>query len=235
MHSLLNIGQLHHFEDSLTDDLDTILNDFKTTIEKTLVEKPKTMLIKRQRILPDSVKSTMAPEDRTILRLHVDTLYAQMNKLEQRRALTQAITFARSNKSLTKSNVGTNEWKIAKLRRYQIEIHRKYTLSLLCLIFFFIGAPLGAIIRKGGLGMPVIMSVLLFLIYYVISMTGEKFVREDILPPYTGMWISTTILIPVSVLLTYKAANDSVIMNIETYFLWAKNFRKKVQKLQRKR
>jgi lipopolysaccharide export system permease protein len=103
------------------------------------------------------------------------------------------------------------------------------------MIFFFIGAPLGAIIRKGGLGLPVIVSVLLFLIYYVIAMTGEKFVREDILPPFAGMWISTFILIPVSILLTYKAANDSVIMNVETYFLWAKNFWQRLQKRHRRR
>ncbi len=85
--------------------------------------------------------------------------YAELNKLEKRRAISQAINFARSNKSVTTSNVGTAEWKIGRLRRYQIEIHRKFTYSLLCLIFFFIGAPLGAIIRKGGLGMPVIVSV----------------------------------------------------------------------------
>lgn len=228
--SMLNIGQLHHFEDSLTMDLDTILNDFQRTIERTLVDKPKTMLIKRRRILPDSVRAAMDRDTMTVEMLHVDTLYSQLSKLEQRRAITQAITYARSNKSITKSNVGTNEWKISKLRRYQIEIQRKYTLSLLCLIFFFIGAPMGAIIRKGGLGMPVIVSVLLFLIYYVISMTGEKFVREDILPPFVGMWISTFILIPVSILLTYKAANDSVIMNVETYFLWAKKMWQRVQK-----
>jgi lipopolysaccharide export system permease protein len=83
--------------------------------------------------------------------------------------------------------------------------------------------------------MPVIVSVLLFLIYYVISMTGEKFVREDILPPFAGMWISTFILIPISVLLTYKAANDSVIMNVETYFLWAKNLWQRLQKSQGRR
>jgi lipopolysaccharide export system permease protein len=234
-YSMLNIGQLHHFEDSLLMDLDTVLNVFHSTIENTLVDKPKTMLIRRARVLPDTVKAAMDPEDMMVLHLHVDTLFAQLNKLEQRRAITQAITYARSNKSITKSNVGTNEWKISKLRRYQIEIQRKYTLSLLCLVFFFIGAPLGAIIRKGGLGMPVIVSVLLFLIYYVISMTGEKFVREDIIPPFAGMWISTFILIPVSVLLTYKAANDSVIMNAETYFLWAKNFWQKLQKSRRTR
>jgi lipopolysaccharide export system permease protein len=72
--------------------------------------------------------------------------------------------------------------------------------------------------------MPVIVSVLLFIIYYIISMTGEKFVRESIIPPFLGMWISTAILVPVSIWLTIKAANDSVILNIETYFVWWKKW-----------
>jgi lipopolysaccharide export system permease protein len=234
-YSMLNIKQLRHFEDSLIGDLDTLFLDFSRTIDKTLTDKSKTILIKRSRVLPDSVKAQTKPEDMTILKLHVDTLYAQLSRLEKRRALAAAINFARANKSVTTSNAGSSDWKIAKLRRYQIEIHRKYTLSLLCLIFFFIGAPLGAIIRKGGLGLPVIVSVLLFLIYYVISMMGEKFVRENILPPFVGMWISTIILIPISILLTYKAANDSVIMNVDTYFIWAKKLITGTRKLFRRR
>ena len=78
--------------------------------------------------------------------------------------------------------------------------------------------------------MPVIVSVLIFLIYYVISMMGEKFVRENILPPFMGMWISTFVTVPVSIWLTYKAANDSVIMNIETYFTWFKKITQRVRK-----
>ncbi len=234
-YSMLNIDQLHHFEDSLSQDLDTVLLMFHTTIQKTLVEKPKQMLIQRQRIVPDSLKSVRSVEELDIMQLHVDSMFKELSVLEQRRALTQSINFARSNKSVTSSNVGTTDWKLAKLRRYQIEIQRKYTLSLLCLIFFFIGAPLGAIIRKGGLGMPVIVSVLMFLIYYVISMTGEKFVRENILPPFAGMWISTFILVPISILLTYKAANDSVIMNVDSYFLWAKKIWQRSQKFFRRK
>jgi lipopolysaccharide export system permease protein len=105
----------------------------------------------------------------------------------------------------------------------------------LCLIFFFIGAPLGAIIRKGGLGVPVIVSVMLFLAYYIISMMGEKVVRENILPPFAGMWLSTFLLIPMSIWLTIKAANDSVIMNVETYFLWAKKLVQGTQKFFRRK
>ena len=170
-----------------------------------------------------------------VVSVHVDSAYARLNKLEQRRAISQAINFARSNKGLTTSHANTADYKLSKLRRYQIEIHRKYTYSLLCLIFFFIGAPLGAIIRKGGLGVPVIVSVMLFLAYYVISMMGEKVVREDVLPPFAGMWLSTFLLIPMSIWLTIKAANDSVIMNVDTYFLWAKKLVQGTQKFFRRK
>ena len=233
-YQMLNISQLNHFEDSLQGDLGLLVNEFHATIDQTLVRKSKNIMIKRSRILPDSLKAARERE-MEVVRVHVDTAYAQLSKLEQRRALTQAINFARSNKGLTTSHANTSDWKLSKLRRYQIEIHRKYTYSLLCLIFFFIGAPLGAIIRKGGLGVPVIVSVMLFLIYYVISMMGEKVVRENVIPPGAGMWVSTFLLIPVSIWLTIKAANDSVIMNVETYFLWAKKLVQGAQKFFRRR
>ena len=229
-YSMLNLSQLHHFDDSLTEEIDIILEKFETTIDKSLTGKPKALLIDKSVLKPDSVRKSIAPEDFRIQQVQVDSAWSELNKLERRRAISQAINYARSNKSVATSNVGTADWKWSRLRRYQIEIQRKFTLSLLCLIFFFIGAPLGAIIRKGGLGMPVIVSVLLFLTYYIISMTAEKFVRESILPPSVGMWISTFILVPVSIWLTYKAANDSVILNIETYFIWFKKMTKGIRK-----
>jgi lipopolysaccharide export system permease protein len=230
-YSMLNLSQLHHFDDSLTQDLGLILDQFQNTVEKSLTGKPKGVLIKPDvRQEPDTLQEGSPPGEIRIQPVNVDSAFAELNKLERRRAISQAINFARGNKSITTSNVGTADWKLARLRRYQIEIHRKYTYSLLCLIFFFIGAPLGAIIRKGGLGMPVIVSVLLFLIYYVISMIGEKFARESLIPPFAGMWISTIILVPVSIWLTYKAANDSVILNIETYFTWLKKLNLRFRK-----
>ncbi|TFH24903.1 MAG: YjgP/YjgQ family permease [Bacteroidia bacterium] len=232
---MLNISQLNHFEDSLREDFGLLVDNFHATMDMTLVRKSKNIMIKRSRILSDSLKASVNEEGKEVVRVHVDSAYAQLNKLEQRRALTQAINFARSNKGLTTSHANTADWKLSKLRRYQIEIHRKYTYSLLCLIFFFIGAPLGAIIRKGGLGVPVIVSVMLFLAYYIISMMGEKVVRENILPPFAGMWLSTFLLIPMSIWLTIKAANDSVIMNVETYFLWAKKLVQGTQKFFRRK
>ncbi|MBR4845560.1 MAG: LptF/LptG family permease, partial [Bacteroidaceae bacterium] len=93
----------------------------------------------------------------------------------------------------------------------------KITLSLACLIFFFIGAPLGAIIRKGGLGMPVIISVILFIFYYVIENTGSKMAREGELVMWFGVWVSTMVLAPLGTWLTYKANHDSVVFNMDVY------------------
>jgi lipopolysaccharide export system permease protein len=229
-YSMLNLQQLNHFDDSLSEDIGGILDKFQNTIDKSLTGKTKAILINTTPPHADSVKKKPEAQDMRIQPIHVDSALAELNKLEKRRAISQAINFARSNKSVTTSNVGTAEWKTARLRRYQNEIHRKFTYSILCLIFFFIGAPLGAIIRKGGLGAPVIVSVLLFLIYYIISMIGEKFARENIMPSFIGMWMSTFIFIPVSIWLTNKAANDSVILNIETYFTWFKKLNLRVQK-----
>ncbi len=103
------------------------------------------------------------------------------------------------------------------INKHDMERHRKFTLSIAVLIFFFIGAPLGAIIRKGGLGMPVVVSIMLFIAYYIISMTGEKSAREDVWQMFTGMWFSSFVFFPIGVWLSYKAGTDSAIMSAETY------------------
>jgi lipopolysaccharide export system permease protein len=106
------------------------------------------------------------------------------------------------------------------IRNYQIDFHKKFTLSAACLVFFLIGAPLGAIIRKGGLGIPAVISILLFVVYYVISISSEKFVKEDVMNIFLGMWSACIALLPVGIFLTYKATTDSSIFNTETYILF---------------
>ena len=102
-------------------------------------------------------------------------------------------------------------------RRYQGEWQRKFSLSFACLMLFFVGAPLGAIIRKGGLGTPMVISVLIFVFYYVISITGEKFARDGSLTPFLGMWASTFIVLPIGIFLTWQATHESALMNMDTY------------------
>ena len=107
------------------------------------------------------------------------------------------------------------------ITKHEIERHRKFTLSFACLIFFFIGAPLGAIIRKGGLGMPVVISVIMFIIYYIIDNTGYKMVKEGLWLSYQGMWLSSFVLLPIGIFLTYKAVVDASILDTEQYIkLW---------------
>jgi lipopolysaccharide export system permease protein len=110
------------------------------------------------------------------------------------------------------------------LSKHQIEWQRKFTLSFACLILFFIGAPLGAIIRKGGLGMPVVVSVFFFVIYHIISISGEKFAREGVIPAWKGMWLSAAILLPVGVFLTYKATRDSALFEGDAYTKFIRRF-----------
>lgn len=103
------------------------------------------------------------------------------------------------------------------LRKHMIEWHRKIVLSLACLVLFLVGAPLGSIIRKGGLGTPLIFAILFFMIYYFTSTTGEKMAKEDTITPLSGMWLATSVLLPIGLFLTYKALNDAPVLNREFY------------------
>ncbi len=109
-----------------------------------------------------------------------------------------------------------------RIRGFMIEINRKFTLAVSCMVLFFIGAPLGAIIRKGGLGLPVVMSVLFFLVYHIISTIGEKSVKQGSLAPSIGMWVAIFTLAPLGAFLTYKATADSVLFDIDYYKRWFK-------------
>ena len=132
-------------------------------------------------------------------------------------AITSALDQARNNKQ----QIDQNNTMHTRLKRYinqhDQERYRKFTWSIACVIFFFIGAPLGAIIRKGGLGMPVVVSILLFISYYVVTIIGEKFARDDVWVMANGMWLSSLVFLPFGLFLTYKAVNDSGLLSTETY------------------
>jgi lipopolysaccharide export system permease protein len=100
---------------------------------------------------------------------------------------------------------------------YEIEWHKKLTLSLACVVLFMIGAPLGSIIRKGGLGTPLVFAIAFFMVYYFSSTSGEKFAKEGSWGMIPGMWFSFLILIPIGVFLTYKAMNDSQVFSKDFY------------------
>jgi lipopolysaccharide export system permease protein len=147
----------------------------------------------------------------------------------QARAINQAMT--------VKGNIGLlSEDYIAKtnsLRLHEIEWHRKFTLSVACLVLFLIGAPLGSIIRKGGLGTPLVFAIIFFVIFHLFNTFGEKFVKSNSASPLVGMWLSTFILIPIGIFLTYKAMGDSQLFNQEFYYRSFKQLRVFIAKFKR--
>ena len=154
----------------------------------------------------------------------MDSLYNTFTLQEKVKISKSALSYARNAKNLVANSQQSLEYKIEHLRRYEIEWHLKFTLSFACLLFMFIGAPLGAIIRKGGLGLPLIISVFFFILYYVLSLTGEKLVRESIMLDYQGMWMTSAFFLIIGSFVTYKATTDSSLFNMDTY----SNFIKKI-------
>lgn len=112
------------------------------------------------------------------------------------------------------------------LRLHLMTWHEKITMSIACLVLFMIGAPLGSIIRKGGIGLPMIFAVIFFVIFFLLNNFGRKFVRQDVMQPISGMWMATFVLVPIGIFLTYKAMNDSQLFNMEYYKRLFKKFQK---------
>ncbi len=156
--------------------------------------------------------------------MNLDSLFRVQRATTKIKVLDWATNYARASQSYLKDSGTRMERKFKELNRYKIAWHQKFSLSFACLIFFFIGAPLGAIIRKGGFGMPVVVSIFIFILYYIISLTGLKFAREGIIPVWEGMWASSFILLPMGIFLTYKATTDSGLLSKEAYM----NFVKKI-------
>ncbi|MCF8298904.1 MAG: LptF/LptG family permease [Saprospiraceae bacterium] len=152
---------------------------------------------------------------------------SNFNKTEKINIIESALNSARNINShidWTKSDLEANTRYISK---HKIEWHRKFALSFACFVLFFIGAPLGAIIRKGGLGLPVVVSVIFFVIFHIISITGEKAAKEGVIDPIYGMWLASAVLLPIGIFLTIKATTDSALLDTDS---WKKFFMKLIGK-----
>lgn len=149
--------------------------------------------------------------------VNVDSVFHGMSSASELNNLDRALSQLRRQKQDYEFKGLTIADDRKTIVRHGIEMHKKFTLSIACLVFFFIGAPLGAIIRKGGLGMPLVISVLLFIVYYIIDNTGNKLARDQRLAVWEGMWLSTAVLLPLGIFVTYKAVNDSAVFNKDAY------------------
>ena len=148
----------------------------------------------------------------------LDTLQALvMTTLQKEDIIERALQNANNIKRISTNNVDDAGSQRELRNKYLVEWHRKFTLAASCILLFFIGAPLGAIIKKGGFGLPLVISILLFILYYVIGIFGEKLVFQGTLPAALGMWLSMLILLPLAIFLTYKASRDSQLFDADAY------------------
>lgn len=132
-------------------------------------------------------------------------------------AIERALQNANNIKRISTNNLDDSASQREMRAKYLVEWHRKYTLAISCILLFFIGAPLGAIIKKGGFGLPLVISLLLFILYYVMGIFGEKLVKQGAIQPILGMWLGLIVFFPLAIFLTYKASTDSQLFDAEAY------------------
>jgi lipopolysaccharide export system permease protein len=149
--------------------------------------------------------------------------YLAAQSLQKQRLIREsALSMARSADSFMESKINEEQNHLGSMAKYDVERHKKFTVSFACIILFFVGAPLGAIVRKGGFGMPVVISVILFIIYHVVTITLEKMVLEGKLNVVPGMWTSQFVFLPIGLWLSFKAANDSPLFEASRWRLAAR-------------
>ncbi len=166
-------------------------------------------------------------KDSIIKKANSDTAYAGqvIPELNKRSVRDRTYNMVNDMKSALLFSISDSKERNKEYRHLRLELHRKFSLSFACLILFFIGAPLGSIIRKGGLGMPLVVAIIFFIIFHLLNTFGEKFVKEGLTSPFFGMWLAVIVLAPVGVFFTYKAMNDSQLFNKEYYYRFFKKVR----------
>ena len=202
-----SLKKISHDIDSINCEYDSIGRTFYNEERNTLYSLPTTSKM-------DSIKA-----DKMALSSNIDfdTIYGRLTISKKQAAIKQALSRVQMGVSDLEMKAMITSEGDKNIRRHQIEVINKFVLSLSCIIFFFIGAPLGAIIRKGGLGIPVIISVIVFIVYYIFDNSGSKMARDGMWTVWFGKSIATAVLAPLAIFFTYKGNNDSVVFNMEAY------------------
>lgn len=199
---MLNRSELTERQDSLKKSLDSLNKGTKMNVDvyykQNSVAKGYTKIKAKPKVFKGSALTAIPKNDRVTV-------------------LQSAFDQAETIKQVVSNRLIDHDFKVKEIIKAQVEYQRKYTLAASCLLLFFIGAPLGAIIRKGGLGLPVVIAVVFFLVYHIISTVAEKSAKEGSLDPIFGMWTAVIVLTPLGIFLTYKATVDSAIFDIDSY------------------
>lgn len=209
---MLNLEQLSSARDSLTEKLNNAKDKVDNRIRREGLYHYVKFAENTEPEQPDISQDTIVMND-TI----PDNFLSEYPLNEQESLISLALSSTRRSKNQVEFNGKSINRQEKLIKKHEVEWHRKFTLSVACIVLFFIGAPLGAIIRRGGLGLPLVVSVLFFVTYHVISITGEKYAEAGILPVYEGMWLATFILLPLGIFLTLKATTDAPLLDVESW------------------
>jgi lipopolysaccharide export system permease protein len=189
---MMSVKQLDQAIDSLKVLIDTVENQYAQN----------TLRLTHKRVAADS--STIAAPI---------GLFDMADEGGRRKAVSWAKENTRKSKELLQRQIDELKSRDKNVNRHKIEWHRKFFLAVVCLVLFFIGAPLGAIIRKGGIGIPTLIALGLFVVYQLLTMAGERMAKNQFIEPWLGMWISTVVLLPLSIWITHKAMKESALMD----------------------
>lgn len=204
---MLNLAQLQKSIDSLNIQLDERKEKYSSAFRFSSINNK----FQNSEELP-IIDSTLIAED---------SGFRILNKNSLGKIKTNALSSALTKTKTITNTLRDRENRELRIRKHRVTFYEKFTLSFACLVLFFVGAPLGAIIRKGGLGLPVVVSVVFFIIFHIITITGKKYVLAGVLEPMIGMWIASASLLPLGIFLTYKATTDAPLLDADS---WRKKF-----------
>jgi lipopolysaccharide export system permease protein len=232
-HRMMNVQQLGTRIDSLTDYITGRKDKLYQYIEPYFYIPNDNLVVGDSSVteridqLLNRVKNATRPEAKAVVQTN---LAAKQNKQIRSKpvpkqgrkdlhelTVERALQNANNIKRISTNNLDDSASQREMRAKYLVEWHRKYTLAISCILLFFIGAPLGAIIRKGGFGLPLVISLLLFILYYVMGIFGEKLVKQGAIQPILGMWLGLIVFFPIAIFLTYKASTDSQLFDAEAY------------------
>jgi len=224
-YEMMNFRQLDYALDSLYIKADSVHMQFETAVLNRFIIFD-TIFMNR----PSAIDSVKEPDGHFRYLPPIDTLIYldSLHSTEMNMAIAAAQTNIRNAKDITYTSVMVHDAMESTYVNYKTAWHKKFTLSFAILVLFFIGAPLGAIVKKGGLGTPLVFAVLFFLFYYILTITGENMVESEVITAAWGSWLSSIILTPLGVFLTYKAANDSALFDREAYKRFFSKFKRKL-------
>lgn len=230
-----NMNELTHDIDSLSAYYDSISTVYCHDMQRSALRIPRKMTISDYDSLMISnmdsarVAELKKEESRQIAQkekraytipessINIDSALSKLTAQDKQRVITTAVQKSGFQQMDSEYKAAVMEDGDLQIRKHWIQYWNKITTAIACLMFFFIGAPLGAIIRKGGLGLPVVVSVIIFIIYYIINTFGMKVGREGSIPVWFGMWLSTIVLMPIGIFFTVKSNNDSAVFNMDAY------------------